>query len=66
MAGIAGSYQPESLVGKSIVFVANLKPATLVGVESQGMILAATTEDGKATLLTVEDVTAASPGALVR
>jgi len=66
VAGIAGSYQPESLVGKSIVFVANLKPATLVGVESQGMILAATTEDGKATLLTVEDVTAASPGALVR
>ena len=48
------------------MFVANLKPATLVGVESQGMILAATTEDGKATLLTVEDATAASPGALVR
>tara|TARA_B100001123_G_scaffold449314_1_gene614152 strand:+ start:35273 stop:37231 length:1959 start_codon:yes stop_codon:yes gene_type:complete len=66
VAGIAGSYQPEALVGKLIVFVANLKPATLVGVESQGMILAATGEDGKATLLTVDDAASASPGAQVR
>lgn len=40
-SGIAKWYQPEDLIGHSIVLVANLKPATLCGVESQGMILAA-------------------------
>lgn len=40
VAGIKESYQPEQLVGKNIVLVANLKPATLMGIESQGMILA--------------------------
>jgi methionyl-tRNA synthetase len=41
VAGIAEAYPPETLVGKSVIFVANLKPATIRGVESQGMILAA-------------------------
>lgn len=41
VAGIAKAYAPESLVGKRIVVVANLKPAKLRGVESQGMLLAA-------------------------
>ena len=41
VAGIAASYRPEALVGKSIILVANLAPRTLRGVESQGMILAA-------------------------
>jgi methionyl-tRNA synthetase len=41
LAGIAESYRPEMLVGKSIVLVANLAPRTLRGIESQGMILAA-------------------------
>ena len=41
VAGIAKAYAPESLVGKRIVVVANLKPARLKGVESQGMLLAA-------------------------
>ena len=41
VAGIAKYYQPEELVGKEIVIVANLKPAKLRGVLSQGMILAA-------------------------
>ena len=41
VAGIKGSYQASELVGKSVVVVANLKPATLRGVESQGMVLAA-------------------------
>ena len=41
VAGIAEAYAPEALVGKSVIFVANLKPATIRGVESQGMILAA-------------------------
>ena len=41
VAGIAVSYPPEALVGKSIILVANLAPRTLHGVESQGMVLAA-------------------------
>jgi methionyl-tRNA synthetase len=41
VAGIAEAYPPETLVGKSVIFVANLQPATIRGVESQGMILAA-------------------------
>jgi methionyl-tRNA synthetase len=41
VAGIAASYRPEALVGKSIILVANLAPRTLRGVESQGMVLAA-------------------------
>ena len=41
VAGIAQVYEPDALVGKQIVVVANLKPARLRGVESQGMLLAA-------------------------
>ncbi|MBI4353697.1 MAG: methionine--tRNA ligase subunit beta [Candidatus Omnitrophica bacterium] len=40
VAGIRGSYEPSALVGKQVVVVANLKPATIRGVESQGMVLA--------------------------
>ncbi|MEL6821033.1 MAG: methionine--tRNA ligase subunit beta, partial [Calditrichota bacterium] len=40
VAGLAENYQPEELVGKTVVVVANLKPATIRGVESQGMLLA--------------------------
>ena len=40
VAGIRAAYQPEQLIGKRVVLVANLKPALLRGVESQGMILA--------------------------
>ncbi len=65
VAGIAGSYDPESLVGRTVVFIANLQPATLVGVESNGMILAASAADGKSVLLTVEDPEAAPPGSKV-
>jgi methionyl-tRNA synthetase len=42
VAGIAEHYQPEDLIGRTIVVVANLKPATIRGVESNGMLLAAT------------------------
>jgi methionyl-tRNA synthetase len=64
VAGIGAVYQPQDLVGKSIVVVANLKPAKLMGVESQGMLLAATLPDGSPVLLTVEkDV---PPGSGVR
>jgi len=40
VSGIAKWYTPEELIGKRIILVANLKPATLCGIESNGMILA--------------------------
>lgn len=52
VSGIALHYTPEELIGRQIVIVANLKPAKLMGVESQGMLLAASTEgDGVLALL---------------
>ncbi|MBI5490626.1 MAG: methionine--tRNA ligase [Deltaproteobacteria bacterium] len=54
VAGIAARYQPEQLVGKRIVVLANLEPRKLRGIESRGMLLAAT-HDGKPCVLTVED-----------
>jgi methionyl-tRNA synthetase len=50
VAGIAKVYEPEALVGKQVVIVANLQPAKLMGIESQGMVLAAS-EDGRPILL---------------
>ncbi|NIQ01558.1 MAG: methionine--tRNA ligase subunit beta [Nitrospinaceae bacterium] len=41
VAGIAECYEPEQLIGQTVILVANLKPAKLMGVESQGMVLAA-------------------------
>jgi methionyl-tRNA synthetase len=41
VAGIGKKYEPEALIGKTIIIVANLKPAKLMGIESQGMVLAA-------------------------
>ena len=46
VAGIRGSYQKEELIGKQVVLVDNLEPVVLRGVESQGMILAASDESG--------------------
>lgn len=54
LAGIAKHYSPESLIGKTIVIVANLKPAKLMGMESQGMLLAANAEDGSLGLVIPE------------
>lgn len=65
LAGIAKHYAPEDVVGKTIVVVANLKPAKLMGMESQGMVLAASNADGKLTLVSPLDV-AIGPGAEVR
>jgi methionyl-tRNA synthetase len=53
VAGIAEAYDPETLPGKRVILVANLKPAKLMGVESNGMLLAATL-DGRPVLLTPE------------
>jgi len=55
VAGIAQSYKPESLVGKKVVMVANLKPAILFGLESQGMILAIEDENGKLNVVEVNN-----------
>lgn len=54
IAGIGKSYAPEELTGKNIVVVTNLKPAKLMGVESQGMLLAATDTDGILSILVPE------------
>ena len=66
VAGIARSYAPDTLVGRSVVVVANLDKATLMGVESNGMMLAATDPDGDPVLLTVDDPAAAPAGSRVR
>jgi methionyl-tRNA synthetase len=55
VAGIAARYSPESLVGRTIVVVANLKPARLRGVVSQGMLLAASDAGGQPYILTTEE-----------
>ncbi|HEY4612185.1 MAG TPA: methionine--tRNA ligase, partial [Bacteroidota bacterium] len=52
VAGIAKHYEPEKLVGRSIVIVANLQPAKLMGQESQGMLLAANGENGELSVVT--------------
>jgi methionyl-tRNA synthetase len=54
VAGIAKHYSPEQLIGKKIVVVANLKPTKLRGVESQGMLLAASSKE-KVVLVTVDE-----------
>src|SRR3989337_2029517 len=54
VAGIGKAYLPEELVGKSIVVVTNLQPAKLMGVKSQGMLLAASDDDGRLSILTTD------------
>lgn len=53
VAGIGKFYNPEDLIGKEIVVVANLEPKNLMGLESQGMLLAATV-DGEPVILVPE------------
>ncbi len=54
VAGIAEAYEPEALVGKVVAILANLKPATLMGVESNGMILAANVPGGLPIVVTFD------------
>jgi methionyl-tRNA synthetase len=63
VAGIGKKYEPEALVGKTIVIVANLKPAKLMGIESQGMVLAAGDSDVRGLVTLLEDV---EPGTKVK
>jgi methionine--tRNA ligase beta chain len=58
VAGIRAHYDPESLVGRQIVVVANLEPATLRGIESQGMILAASSGDSLVVIAPEQRITA--------
>ena len=64
VAGLAESYEPEAIVGRTVVIVFNLKPAKLMGIESNGMVLAASPDGGKATLVSFEEPPV--PGTRVR
>jgi methionyl-tRNA synthetase len=64
VAGIAEAYEPETLVGRSIAVVFNLKPAKLMGIESNGMVLCASPEGGKPQIVTFDDPPV--PGTRVR
>ncbi len=59
VAGIRAHYEPETLIGKQVVVVTNLAPATLRGVESQGMLLAASDAEGRLAFVTPEKPVAA-------
>jgi len=63
VAGIGKKYEPESLIGKTIVIVANLKPAKLMGIESQGMVLAAGDSEVRGLITILEEV---DPGTKVK
>jgi len=57
LAGIAESYEPEALIGRKVIVVANLAPRKMRGLESNGMLLAGSIEGGKAVLASfLEDV----------
>jgi methionyl-tRNA synthetase len=64
VAGIAEAYEPEALVGKTVVIVFNLKPAKLMGIESNGMVLAASPDGGKPTVVSFDEPP--PPGTRVR
>ena len=63
VAGIGKKYTPEELIGKEIVLVANLAPKALMGMESQGMLLAADSEEGPVLLMPDREV---APGARIK
>ena len=64
VAGIAEAYEADALVGRHVAVVANLKPAKLMGIESNGMVLAASPEGGKPILVAFDLPPA--PGTRVR
>jgi methionyl-tRNA synthetase len=54
VSGIAKYYSPEEMVGKQVIVVTNLKPVKLRGIESQGMVLCASDEEGNLALIAPE------------
>ncbi len=56
LSGIAKFHTPEELIGKNVLFIANLKPRKMMGLESCGMILSAEFEDGLTVLTTLKDI----------
>ena len=64
MAGIGEAYEPDALVGRTVVIVFNLRPARLMGIESNGMVLAASPDGGKPALVGFDQDVA--PGTRVR
>ena len=56
VSGIRQNYQPEQLIGKSVVVVANLQPAVIRGVESRGMVLAASGNNDVSVLTPIREV----------
>ena len=54
LSGIAKSYSPDQLIGKQVVIIANLDPRKMMGLESRGMLLAASDADGNPVVLTLE------------
>lgn len=63
IAGIGKSYAPEDLIGKSIVIIANLEPRKLMGLESQGMLLAADDNGLPVILVPIREV---PPGSMIK
>ena len=63
VAGIGKKFEPEALIGKTIIIVANLKPAKLMGIESQGMVLAAGDSEVRGLATILEEV---DPGTKVK
>jgi methionine--tRNA ligase beta chain len=62
LSGIAKWYTPESLIGKKLIFVTNLEPRMMMGMESQGMILAGDGENGPVMITPLSDI---KPGTLL-
>lgn len=63
IAGIGKNYEPENLIGKEIIIIANLEPRSLMGLESNGMLLAADSADGPVVLMPEKEV---EPGATIK
>ncbi len=56
IAGVGKAYNPEDLVGRQIIIIANLEPRSLMGEESQGMLLAADSENGPVIIIPSTEV----------
>lgn len=62
LSGIGGHYEPENVIGRQAAFITNLDPRIMMGLESQGMLLAADNADGPVLLMVEKEVV---PGAAI-